>query len=105
MIQEKKNDIFFSVLDQMRPDKNEIDPLPLSLISARDFLKIKMRPLKLVWENYYDYVWALDNTPVLERSRQVDKYRRIESKNNISYYQEKLRALRFNYIKRQKRGN
>jgi hypothetical protein len=100
MTQEKKMIFFFLVLGQLRPDTNDIDPLPLSLIRARHYLKADMRPLKLIWENYYDYVWALDNAPVLERSRQVDKYRRMETQNNISYYQEKLRLLRFNYIKR-----
>jgi hypothetical protein len=86
MILGKKMISFFLVLDQLKPDKNDIDPLPMSLIRAKYYIVEDIADEELLWETYYDYVWALDNSPVLERSRQVDKYRRLEPSKNYNYY-------------------
>lgn len=82
----RKNDVFFLVLDKLTPDTNDLDPLPMSLIEAQEIVSKNIESVDFVWDKYYDHVWSLDNTPVVERSRVVDNYRMLPINNNNNYY-------------------
>jgi hypothetical protein len=98
MIRGKKMIFFFLVLDRMRADSNNLEPMPPSLLDTRYDLLANIYKPKDLWRLYYDYVWALDNEPVIERNTVIDLYRTLSTKDKYNFYNERMKALRFKYI-------